>query len=350
MSDDKGPGPSQDLNTRPPRSKVGSFSPFSRIWLILFVIVIVLVIAVGNLTTTRWIFSEGYVITDHETELHTPFAATIEAFEVQSDDIVKEGQTLVRFNTDDLQARLKEAQAVAVSKARRIEQMQSKHALHREQQAKDIEQARHEFAMSEAMVEQIARTPDEYPEAQKVEAQRRFELAKSELEEANLNHAVVMIHEMQHAESEKAAADQRMEMLKTKIENSRVRSPLSGRVQFNDFNVGEVVKPEHVLGQVFDESTWIVKLKISERDYRHVEVGHPVTVSITAYPTYQHGYATGHISHILDVVTPQVTGDGVYYAEATITDFGQIKPAVGQSARVWIDTGETSYLRYLLGY
>lgn len=348
MSDDKGPGPSQDLKTRPPRSKAATSSPFTRIWIILLVLAIVAVVVLSIVPATQWVFSDGYLITDREAELHAPVEAMIQTIEVQTGDLVSEGQTLIKLDALTLRAELKEAQAVAESKAKSMEELDMNHAMRREKHAEDLEQAQELYAKSQVKMKQIEERPDAFSEGQKVGTRQGLEQLDKLKRRIEHERAAMEIRE-QALVRETRAADERVSTLKQKIEARQIRSPLNGRVHFNDFNVGELVKPEHVLGQVFDESTWIVKLKISERDYGRVEIGQSVTVGVTAYPPSQYGYAQGQVTRIVDVVTPQATGDGIYYAEATITDFGEIEPAVGQSARVWIDTGQTSYLWYLLG-
>lgn len=349
MSDDKGPGPSQDTKTRPPRTKPKKRNPFGKIWLLVLVLIVGAAIVAGMIRTPRWVFGDGYLITDRAIELRSSVEAPLESRLVSSGDMVTAGQHVIKLD-DKLQlAALEESQTLLQQQQTLLKKTQSKQKLQRAQDAERVQRAQRKVALNETTVARTAEDEDTFTDAEREEAKLKLELAQSELAEAELDREDLMARELEVIQQAVAAIRKRMDVLEAELQQRRIQTPIQGRVHFTNHKPGEWVKPEHVLGQVFDESQWIVKMKISERYRRHVTVGQPCLISVTAYPKLQYGYARGHITEILDIVNPEATGDNAYYAEAVITDFGQIKPDVGQSARVWIDTGETSYLAYVLG-
>ena len=130
----------------------------------------------------------------------------------------------------------------------------------------------------------------------------------------------------------------------------RITSPINGTIMLNDFEPGEVVKPEHVLGQVFDRSKWIVKLKLPEKFVAHVKIGQPVDVELSSYPAWRCGYLSAKVSRVLPIVTPQTTGDGIFYVEVELDDPSDERLSLGLTASGEIDTGRISWLRRILGW
>lgn len=350
MPDDKGPGPAQNVKSRPPRTATVRRGPLTKWWLLLLVIAAGAVIVLAEFHTTRWVASTGYVITDDETEIRAAVEAPIRTWVVRDGTIVKAGDPLIQLDDSVQHASLEEAETILLHKQKELDRLRSTHDLRRSQLAERVEQAKRTLELRQSQVDRMRKASAGFSPAEIEDAQLRTDIARSELEEAQLDHNELMNRESLVLEGEIDAAQKHVAVLAAQVAQRVIRSPIRGRVNFNSYEPGEVVKPEHVLGQVFDESVWIVKLKLSERDLRYVRVGQPVMVSLTAYPSMRYGYARGAVSRIFNVVTPQSTGDGVFYAEARITNFGQLRPEPGQSARAWVDTGRTSWLQYLVGW
>lgn len=147
------------------------------------------------------------------------------------------------------------------------------------------------------------------------------------------------------------AAEKSVALREAELALRDVRASIAGTVYFNRFEQGEMVKPEHVLGQVFDRDNWVGKLKLSERQIGHIKVGEPVQVSLAAYPSLRFGYLTGRIGRIIPVVTPRATGDGVFYVEVALDSLPEgIELHPGMTATGYIDAGRTTWLMNLLGW
>lgn len=348
---DKDPGPSRnEKNSRPPRKKTSKRNPLRRLWLLLLVVIFGVLIVAASIPVNRWVYATGYVITDEETELRPAVEAPIAEWKVNTDDLVKQGDVVIQLDDRIQQASLEEAQSNLARKQKQLKKLQSSHRLQRQQLTKRIDQARQTYDLRENTLERMLAAPAGFSPQEVEDAQLRVKLAQSELEEALLDHDDLFAQELEVLQGEIAASEKHVKVLEAEIAQRRVVAPIDGTVFFNSFEPGEVVKPEHVLGQVFNKDRWIVKIKISERDMRYVEIGQPVAISLTAYPSMRFGYAQGRVMRIFEVITPQPTGDGIFYAEVVITDPGRLETRPGQSARVWIDAGRTSYLLYMLGW
>ena len=144
-----------------------------------------------------------------------------------------------------------------------------------------------------------------------------------------------------------SAAQKRVLLHQAECDARQIRATMAGQVYFNRFEEGEVVKPEHVLGQIFDTSAWVVKIRIPERYLGRVKIGQEVQVETAAYWAWQHGYLTGKITRMIPVVDTQATGDGVFYVEAQLPNPGYaLQP--GMTATAWVSAGKAPILMSLL--
>jgi len=105
-----------------------------------------------------------------------------------------------------------------------------------------------------------------------------------------------------------------------------------------------------VIGQVFDRSARIVKLKLPERMVAYVKVGQPVEVELAAYPGWRCGYLQARVIKVLPVITPQTTGNGIFYIEAKIENPHDARLSPGMSASGEIDTGQTNWLGRIMDW
>jgi cobalt-zinc-cadmium efflux system membrane fusion protein len=70
---------------------------------------------------------------------------------------------------------------------------------------------------------------------------------------------------------------------------SAIRSPIDGRITLFDLSIGQVVRPQDELFEVHDTRRVVARGYVHEHDSVDVGVGQPVTVTITADPTYAAG-------------------------------------------------------------
>ncbi|MGH7213354.1 MAG: HlyD family secretion protein, partial [Tepidisphaeraceae bacterium] len=129
-----------------------------------------------------------------------------------------------------------------------------------------------------------------------------------------------------------------------------VRTPVAGIVQLHRFEVGEVVKPDHVLAQVFDQRDWVVKLKLPEESFGRVQVGQKVEVAVAAYPTMRYGYLKAKVIRIMPSVTPRQSGNGVYLVEASLEPPSDRPITPGMTVTGYVNGGRTNWLSRWMGW
>lgn len=335
---------------RPPRNKSRRRFRPRNILLGILGLIVLLFAASTLIPTTRWVDGEGYLMTDDEAEVRPSVQGAIRDWLVRSGTLVAEDDVLIQLKDAPFQAALLEARAdLLVAQAELLqlrEQQRIDTIVHRE----EIFRAERQL---EAMQEQLAlmeKTGGGAISAQELrDARRNVDLSQSRLKEMKASREKLDQARLDVQKAKIQAVEKRIAAAEVDIELRKLRAPLDGVVQFNSFEPGEVVKPEHVLGQVFDRSAWVVKLKLPERSIAFIREGQPVEVELAAYPAWKHGELTAKVSRVIRVVTPQATGDGIIYVEAMLDnpDDDRLHPGMKASAR--IDTGRTSLLMNILG-
>lgn len=335
--------------SRPPRHGKKRGSKRRRFLLVLMLLVVGF-IAYALMPATRWIAATGYLMTDDEVELRSSVEAPIQRWLASSGDQVQAGQVVMQLDDSLQQAALQQTRSELAAMKARLQRLSSRQALQRAQLLKQIEQAQSQYELAKSQLERMTDGGLGYAPKEIEDAQMRVHIARARLEELRIDRDQLMEDEIKVLHEEIAATENQLLRREQELSSRKIRSPIDGRISFNSYEPGEVVKLEDVLGQVFDESQWIVKITISERDRRHVREGQSVLVTLRGYPTYHYDYVRAKVSRIFPVITPRATGDGVFYAEAMIENFGRIDPTPGMTAQSWIDTGEMPRLFIWLGW
>lgn len=300
---------------------------------------------------TRWVRAEGYVTTEEEVEIRPSVEGAIESWAVENGQTVRKGDVLVRLKSDVHRAAL--AQAISERKVAeaRLADLKKNQELAEARRKEQIYRAEREL---ERLREELQRMEESKTGAvsqrEIADARLRVEVAKSNLAELRLDRSEAMAREVKVLEEQIEAARKAEARQAAEVELRTLRAAIGGVVQLHRFEPGEVVKPEHVLGQIFDTSRWIVKLTLPEHASRYVQTGQIVRVELSAWPAWRYGYCTARITEIQNVVTPRPTGEGVFYAEAALEAPGEKALAPGMRVSAEVHTGRTNLLsRLILG-
>jgi multidrug resistance efflux pump len=342
MSDTDTKGPQTG---RPPRTPRRGGLTFKRFVLYTMIVLVALVVAAVLVPTTRWVDGSGYLMTDQEAEIRPSVEGVIQECVAHQGATVNEGDTLIQLRDSAQQLAYEQSLQELNAKRSRLEYVLSNQEILKKKNAEQIQQVQLRLQLGQDKLEKMrAAVAGAVSPAEINQAVLEVSLAQSQLNELQLPQDELMAKEAQVLRDEILAAQSLVARHHEAVLARKIVSPLSGQVYFHRFEIGEVVKPEHVLGQVFDTSSWVVKLKLPERKIMYIQPGQALEVELAAQTGLIRRPFKAVISRILPVVSPQATGDGVFYAEAIITDFRGLCPTPGVSARVRIDTGRTNWL------
>ena len=336
---------------RPPRTNKKRTWTFRRIVVgFLSMLVTALIVSVF-VPTTRWAKGVGFVMTGEEAEVRPSVQGSIEKWFVDTGDKVSKGQLLIQLVDTVQRAAFEQAtKELDVAKAKLL-LMQNSHELQKARLMEQVYRAKKNLELAKDELKRMAEsTTGAFSKRELSDAKLKVDIAESKLTELKLPHDQIDDQQIKVLREEIAAAAKEVALYKAEVDMRRITSPINGTIMLNDFEPGEVVKPEHVLGQVFDRSKWIVKLKLPEKFVAHVKIGQPVDVELSSYPAWRCGYLSAKVSRVLPIVTPQTTGDGIFYVEVELDDPSDERLSLGLTASGEIDTGRISWLRRILGW
>lgn len=145
--------------------------------------------------------------------------------------------------------------------------------------------------------------------------------------------------------------------LKDRVERAVVRSPVHGTVKsVKVTTIGGVVQPGSELMEIVPlEDNLLVEARVKPRDIAFLRPGQDALVKITAYDFSIYGGFSAKLEHIsADSITDEKKGDSYYLVQVRTTSnapAGRQEPLAiipGMTATVHIQTGEKSFLHYLL--
>lgn len=336
--------------SRPPRTKRRRLFSFRRVLLLLLLLAIGTGYGLERLRTHRYVNGTGHVMTGQVVKVRAAVEGLIEHVSVDSGAAVDAGQLLVQLNDDLQRAAREELLSRIKAEEAELQRLETNQHLQRAQRAAQINRSELNMQLAQQHLDRLEAGSATVARMEIEEAQVRVEMAASRLEELRLPRDDLMRKEMEVIQEQIAAMRKRMPVLEAELSLRQVRSPLKGTVYFHGFAPGEIVKPSDELGQVFDRDSWIVALKIPERQIVHVREGQTARVSLAAYPSFRHGTLEATIRRKDGLVTPQATGDSIFYIEAVLTPRPDIQLQPGLTAWARIDCGETTWLRRLIGW
>ena len=145
--------------------------------------------------------------------------------------------------------------------------------------------------------------------------------------------------------------------LKDRVERAVVRSPLAGTVKsVKVTTIGGVVQPGSELLEIVPlEDNLLIEAKVMPRDIAYLRPGQEALVKITAYDFSIYGGFPAKLEYIsADSITDEKKGESYYLVRVRTTSSSPARrdePLAiipGMTATVHIQTGEKTFLHYLL--
>jgi adhesin transport system membrane fusion protein len=145
--------------------------------------------------------------------------------------------------------------------------------------------------------------------------------------------------------------------LKDRVERAVVRSPVSGTIKsVKVTTIGGVVQPGSELLEIVPlEDSLLVEARVKPRDIAFLRPGQDALVKITAYDFSIYGGFPAKLEHIsADSITDEKKNESYYLVQVRTTSnvpAGRHAPLAiipGMTATVHIQTGEKTFLHYLL--
>lgn len=307
----------------------------------------VIVIAGAVIHFERSFLANGYVTTEQYAEVRPATVGTVSEILVLTGSVVTQGQVLVYLDMKEEQAAVEEAQS-------RVLQMESE--LARREAEIGEEKRRHQ-----EMIE-IARLRVQNADAKLARARELLEkgllagsamedtqlackLAGAELESLLKKDPTVYEQELAARRQEIKARRDALARTVSRLDLKIIRAPVSGQVLRYEFVIGELVRPENIIYEIFGGDRQVLKLRIPERYAARVAVGQDYKACLTSYGGLQPVWFKGRIESLRNVI--QKDGQQAYrVAYGDFTARGRTVPP-GTSAEARIYCGRVNVWEYL---
>lgn len=226
-----------------------------------------------------------------EMNIGSEMTARIERYLVNEGDHVDKGQAIAVLDSQELTARLHQAEAeLAVAQARRVEVAAGARTEEIKQAQAVLQRALSERMLAKKEFNRMSQlyqdkfmslaTLDNTESAYKVATAR---VAEAE-EHLRLLQAGPRRETLALLEAQVAQAETNVRYVRSLLDKTRVVSPISGIMIERYLEVGEVVMPEKPIAVIADTDQLRINAEVDETDAGRLKLGDPVEISAYAYP------------------------------------------------------------------
>jgi multidrug efflux pump subunit AcrA (membrane-fusion protein) len=317
----------------------------------------------------RYAVASGYVTTKKYAEVRPPTSGTVANILAHSGDKVKIGQVLVQLNAEEEEASLEETKSkvekLAAERERRRAQIEIE--LQRRQVSIDEQKRNHQDAINIARLQlknaqnKLKRTKELVERGLKAASALEDDGLKEQLAQVQLTsllakdfaiYETLLAKDKAAYQNELMAMEQELEAQRdavrraeARLRSKQVRAPISGRVLRYEFVVGELVRPETVLFEIFGGEEKVLKLRIAEHYATKVAPGQRYSAILASFSGLQTIYFTGKVTRLRNVI--QAEGRKTYrVAYCNFDDQGFVIPP-GTTAEARIYYGRSCLWFYL---
>lgn len=315
--------------------------------LLVFLILVVLATTGVIVRMERYVSATGYVTTEQYAEVRPPLSGTVAEILADSGSTVEKGDVVVRLDSSQEVAALEEAQALlrkteAEVARRQIEIAEKKRTLN-----ESIAVGKLRLGNTE---KKLARSRDLLDKGlvsgsvvEDLELQR--EIAESELNSLQSRDLSLFDRELEVLQQEIEARKDAVRIAELQVRRRDIKAPIGGQVLRYEFVIGELVRPETVLFEIFGGRRRILKLKIAERYAAKVTAGQRCTSVLAPYRGPDEIIFEGTVDNLRNVI--QGEGEKTYRVAYCSFDARGLTIPPGTTAQARIYYGYSSLLGYL---
>lgn len=310
---------------------------------------IVILVAVGSLLRLeRRFLATGYVTTEVYAEVRPATVGTVAEILVKTGSVVTQGEVLVRLDMAAEQAAVDEAESLVL-------QMESE--LARRQAEIGEEKRRHQEQIAIARL-RVQNTAAKLARAHELLAKGLLagsamedfalagQLADAELDSLLKKDQTVYDQELAARRQALAARRESLARIVAGLNLKFVRAPVSGQVLRYEFVVGELVRPESVMYEIFGGDRLVLKLRIPERYAARVAEGQSYKARLTSYGGLAPVWFRGRIEHLRNAIQ----AEGLKTYRVAYGDFNtggrRVPPGTSAEARVYY--GKVNLWQFML--
>jgi len=311
--------------------------------------VFIVILAGFAIRVPQYVPASGYVTTEHYAEVRSPVVGLVSNILVQSGARVKQGDMLVQLSSAEEQATLEEVRNQAQKAEAELKQREAQIAEQKRRLREDIAVAnlRLQNAMS-----RLARTREGLERGLVAgsvleDDQLKEQLARAELESMLKKDLSLFEKDLSVLRQELEARQDAAARAEAAIKAREIRAPIAGQALRYEFVMGELVRPETLLYEIFGGEKQILKLRVLERHALHVAVGNRYYAWLASYRGLQRVRFRGEVQYLRDVI--QSDGQTTYRVVFCSFDPQNYVVPPGTTAEAMVYYGKTCLWFFLFG-
>jgi RND family efflux transporter, MFP subunit len=248
----------------------------------------------------------GVIDANDKVGITSKISARVTSINAEVGTVVKQGDTLVTFDTKDLQAQVAQAQAgVNTAEANLLKTQAGARPEQIAQAQAAVDSAKTSYLNAKnnydrsqqlAAAGAISQSQLESAQTQLAALQASYSSAQDQLDMLTKGETQETINVLQAQVKQAQAA---LDLAKTQLSNGTLVSPISGTVSAKNINVGELASPGVTLVSIVNNSTLFVQASLPDGLANSVKVGQAVIVKVADIPDKEF---TGKISVIDPVI------------------------------------------------
>lgn len=302
-----------------------------------------IVVATGFLIRVpKYAAASGYATTSVYAETRSATTGRISEILVFSGDDVKAGDPLVRLEDDAERAAVGEARSQVAEAESRLSLKSASVAETLRAHNERLRLAELELSYAEEQLKLTRLLHDKGLVSGRKLSDDEFGVTRSRETLRSLRETDLTIGqiEIDVLKQELATKREALERAEAALRDRTIRAPIAGRAFRYTFYVGELLRPDMVLYEVFDGEVNLLKLRVPERYAARVKPGQRVKLRLGTYRTLIPTRFYGQVEAMRDVV--EGSGDNNYRVVYCSFDRKDWPVAPGTSANARIRIGRVS--------
>lgn len=323
------------------------------IWKTMLVVLIVCAgigVAGYYLQLNRYAPATGYVTTERYAEVRAPVAGQVVEIAAGSGDVVTANTLLVQLEDADQRAAMAEAEGSLHKAQAELVFREAQLADQRREHASLVESAKLAWDYAQQRSELTGKLAEKGLASGRDLSDDTYKLRQAEAEHGRLSRVDPSLDERQ-IEILRRESDFRRETVvraRAAIDARAIRAPIDGRLLRHTFYVGEVVRPDTLLYEMFGGTNLILKLRVPERYAAKVAPGQPMRAELRSFKTLLREWVHGTVVETRDVI--QTEGAQAYRVIYCSFDPGERTIQPGTTADAEVRIGRSSFWAALVGF
>ncbi|KLU66106.1 putative multidrug resistance protein EmrK [Desulfosporosinus acididurans] len=265
-----------------------------------------------NVQTTKPVYvMAGIINANDKANITTKIAAKVTGISVDVGSVVKQGDTLVTLDTNDIQAQVNQAQAAVAAAQANLANAQAgarPEQIAQAQAAVDAAKSAYTNAQTSYNRDQQLFQSGALPQAQLDAAQTQLTAAQAQYNSAQDQLDLLKKGQTQEAidalQAQVQQAQSALDYAKTMLANGTIVAPIAGTISAKSINIGELASPGETLLTITNNTSLFVNASLPAGLASSVKVGQDVDVKVSEMPDKNF---SGTVSMVNSVVDSQNT-------------------------------------------